>query len=328
MVDKLDNGMDGVPLVTIGLTCFNASDTIDRALKSALAQDWKNLEIIIVDDLSTDGSSDLVAAAISNEPRARLIQHDVNKGPAITRNTILNAARGEYLAFFDDDDESLSERISTQILCLSDYERKTGARLVACFASGERHYDNGYVLDLQAIGSRTEGVPHGPDLAEYLLVYRRRPHWFYGFGTPTCALLARCSTFREVGRFDEQLRRFEDADFAVRLALINGHFIGTREKLFIQYSTSAEDKTAEIDLEAHLHIAENNELFLRSIGFYYYARHWPKLRYWHFKRRYGRFALELIGLLIRHPFTTATHLLETGPQRLRHENRMRREAVS
>lgn len=328
MVEHTGKDVNDVALVTIGLTCFNAADSIERALDSALAQDWPNLEIIVVDDLSTDGSADVVAAAIAGEQRARLIRHNVNKGPAGSRNTVLNAATGEYLAFFDDDDESLQGRVSVQVHRLNDYERETGAKLVACYASGERRYDNDYVLELEAIGSQGEGVPHGVGLAQYLLLYRRRPDWFYGTGTPSCALLARRSTFLQAGGFDERLRRVEDADFAVRLALMEGHFVGTPEKLFVQRATHAADKTPEKNLEAELLLAQNNEAFLRSIGFYYYARHWPKLRYWHFKRRYGRFALELIGLLMRHPFAATAHLLETGPKRLQHENRMRREVSS
>jgi len=325
MLEHETSGYDIAPLVTIGLTCFNAQDTILRALDSALAQDWPNIEIIIVDDDSADDSARIVEAAIVNEPRARLIRHDVNMGPAGARNSILKTARGEFIAFFDDDDESLPNRISEQMKVLVLYEKRVGASLVACYASGERRYDNGYLIELRAIGSMGDECPNGPGLAEHLLVYRPRTDWFYGTGTPSCALFARKQTIYKVGGFDERLRRVEDADFAIRLALLGGHFIGTSANLFIQYATSAADKSPEKNMEAELFLAEKYKDFLRTIGGYYYARHWPKLRYWHFMRRYFMFALELAGLLTLYPLRASKHLLTTGPRRLAHERNIRRD---
>lgn len=313
------------PLVTCGLTCFNACDTIARAISSVLAQDWPNIEVLIVDDASTDNSSAFAQEAIADDQRAKFIRHRHNTGPGGARNTILSNAGGEFVAFFDDDDASLPKRISEQVATLTAYEERTGARLVACYASGIRHYPNSYILSLPAIGSQGAEVPNGPGVADYLLIYRRRKGWFYGSGTPACALLARRTTFLAVGGFDANLRRVEDADFAIRLAMLGGHFVGCPEKLFIQYATSAADKTPEKNLEAHLLLAAKNERYLRSMSRFYYARHWPKLRYWHFKRRYGRFLLELAGLCARHPLEVVAQLLTTGPRRLRHERRMRAE---
>ena len=62
-------------------------------------------------------------------------------------------------------------------------------------------------------------------------------------------------------------------------------------------------------------------------GGFYYAYHWPKLRYLHFKRHYFRFAIELFGLLLRYPLAVPCHLLTTGPRRLIHEQRMRRDKL-
>ena len=311
------------PLVTIGLTCFNAHDTIARAVSSALVQDWPNIEVLIVDDASTDGSLACAQTAIAGDPRVRIIRHRHNTGPGGARNTILSDAKGEFVAFFDDDDESLPSRISKQVATLIAYEQRTGARLVACYASGIRRYPNGYILSLPAIGSRGAEAPNGPAVGDYLLIYRRRTGWFYGSGTPACSLLARRGTFTAAGGFDANLRRVEDADFAIRLAMLGGHFVGSAETLFVQYATSAADKAPEKNLEAQLRLATKNEPYLRSIGRYYYARHWPKLRYWHFKWRYGRFLLELAGLCARHPVEVTAQLLTTGPRRLRHERRIR-----
>ncbi len=311
------------PLVTIGLTCFNAKDTISRAIASALAQDWPNIEVVVVDDVSTDGTVAVVEAAIAQDLRARLVRHERNTGPAGARNSILSEAKGEFVVFFDDDDESLPDRISEQAKTLTAYEDQTGAGLVACYASGIRRYPNGYTKTLSAIGSQGEEVPNGSGIVDYLLLYRRRHGWFYGTGIPACSLMARRSTFAAAGDFDPTLRRVEDADFAIRLALMGGHFVGTRKSLFIQYATGAADKTPEKNLEAEQRLVEKSKDYLQNIGCYQYAWRWPKLRYWHFKRRYGRFLLEFFALFMRNPVEVTTHLLATGPRRFQHERKMK-----
>jgi glycosyltransferase involved in cell wall biosynthesis len=314
----------GPALVTIGIPCFGARDTVLRALKSALVQDWPAIEVVVVDDCSLDDSAERVARAIAREPRARLVRHDRNIGPAGARNTIIAEARGAFIAFFDDDDESRPNRVREQIRVMTAHENATGARLIACHAAGERRYSSGYTKPLPAIGSRGSEPPHGSALADYLLFYRRRPGWFYGSGTPSCSLLARRETFAAVGAFDARLRRVEDVDFAIRLAMMGGHFIGTAEPLFIQYATTAPDKSPEANRDAEIALAEKHRSYLRPLGRYDYARRWPELRYWHFKRRYDRFALEFLMLLLRNPVAATRHILATGPARLRHERRIRR----
>jgi glycosyltransferase involved in cell wall biosynthesis len=312
-------------LVTIGITCFNAEDTIARAIAGALAQTWMPLEVLIVDDCSGDGSVQVIENAISARPDAKLIRHSVNSGPAGARNTVLQHANGEFVSFFDDDDESLPDRVTAQVERLIAYEQTVGHRLVLCYASGERQYANGYRMDLPAIGSRGE-IPHGPELADYLLYFRRRPNWFYGTAVPTCALLARTETLLRVGGFDNSLRRVEDNDIAIRLALLGAHFVGVAHKLFIQHSTSAPDKSPRKNLEAEHAIVRKHRQYLAKAGRYYYALHWHNLRYWHFTRQYGRLGVELLGLLMRHPVATTRHFLTTGPRRLVHEWRMRRSS--
>lgn len=316
--------MTGLPLVTVGITCFNASETIERALASALAQDWPSIEVVVADDCSTDGSAEIVNRRIAGLANVRLLRHELNRGPGAARNTILQAAAGEFVAFFDDDDESMPNRISAQMRRLLAYEGETGARLVACYASGERRYPNGYTMPLQAIGSIPGEEPAGNLVADYLLFFRRVPGRFYGSGVPSCALLARTSTFAAVGGFDSTLRRVEDVDLAIRLAFADAHFIGTAEKVFVQHATDAPDKSPAANLIAAERLAEKNKAYLAGVRRYYYARHWPRLRYWHFMRDYPRMVLELVGLLLHNPIAVASHFLATGPRRLLHERAMRR----
>src|ERR1019366_10682832 len=131
-------------LITIGIPCFNAQDTIARALDSALAQTWPEKEILVVDDASADSSAAIVEKIAGSHPAVRIVLHAGNKGPGGARQTIIEQARGDFIAFFDDDDESLPARLQTQYDRLTSYERQTGVRLAACYASGRRSYPNGY----------------------------------------------------------------------------------------------------------------------------------------------------------------------------------------
>lgn len=307
--------------VTVGMTCFNARDTIGNAIRSAQSQEWPNLEILIVDDASTDRSPEYIASLIADDSRIRLICHSENGGAARARNTIIEAATGDFIVFFDDDDESAVKRVALQVAAIKEFEASNGSRAVACYAAGERMYPNGYLKPLPAIGS-VGTTPCGRDVADYLLFYRRRPDYFYGSGTPTCALMARRELFRELAGFDASLKRVEDVDFAIRLALAGGCFIGTEERLFLQHSTQGSDKSPDANRSAEIAVAKKHEGYLRSIGRYHYASRWPNLRYHHFKRQYFRFIAQFLLIAARNPILAISHLLASGPKRFRHERRM------
>ncbi len=311
----------GAALITVGMTSYCASGTIARAIASALAQDWPNLELVIVDDCSPDDSVQVIQAAIAGASNARLIRRGTNGGPAAARNTVLAAAHGAFVAFFDDDDESLPGRLRVQQARLLAHEAHTGATLVACYASGHRRYPNGYTLQIDAIGSRGS-APIGEAVADYLLFNGQHDGLFYGGGTPTCALMARRETFETVGGFDEGLRRIEDVDFAVRLARAGGHFIGCPEALYLQHATEGSDKTPLMNLKAELQLVDKHADYLRSKRRYAYARDWFKIRFYHFTRQRLAFAVALAWLLVRYPVAGTRHLLRSAPGRLRHENKI------
>ena len=322
-MDKTDHK----PLISIGITCYNAADTIQRAIKSALEQSWDNIEIIIVDDCSTDRSIDVIKKSLTNINNARLIEHEKNLGPAGARQTLLDNANGEFIAFFDDDDESSPNRVQTQYERIISYEKTTGASLIACYASGKRVYPNGYELELNAIGSK-QVIPAGSSVADYLLFYKRNKGWFYGTGTPSCALMLRKNTLIEAGGFDTTLRRVEDVDFAIRLALKEGHFIGCSENLFTQHATQASDKSYKNNKDAEVQLALKYEDYLKSVKHFEYAKRWPLIRYYHFEKKYAQMLLCLCSLFIRAPIKVTKHLLSTGPKRLLHERRVFKSAES
>jgi hypothetical protein len=102
-------------LVSICMTTFNAADTVGYAVKSVLEQDYKDLELIIVDDASTDGTRDLLATLAREDQRIRLICNKENSGTYVGRNTALSQAKGRFFTVNDSDDLAHPQRLSLQL---------------------------------------------------------------------------------------------------------------------------------------------------------------------------------------------------------------------
>lgn len=100
--------MDTRPQATFILAAFNAQDTINRAIDSALSQTGVNIEVVVVDDCSQDHTAELVSAY--SDPRVRLIRLESNRGPGGARNAGLAAARGDWIVILDADDAVSPER--------------------------------------------------------------------------------------------------------------------------------------------------------------------------------------------------------------------------
>jgi glycosyltransferase involved in cell wall biosynthesis len=309
--------------ITIGICCYKSADTVGRAIDSALRQDYPDFEIILVDDGSGDDTADAIRAKIKEHPKARLIVHEKNKRFPGALNTVIKNATGSFIAIFDDDDESAPNRLSVQHKTIIDYEQKTGAKLVACWASGVRRYPNGYEVKLYGIGSR-ENPPVGMEAADFLLSYVKKPGVFYGTGTPSCSLMTRKSTYDVVGPYDETMMRSEDSDFAIRLGKRGGHFIGTKEELVIQYSTGGAEKRPEVNYESYKTLMEKHADYLNSVGRFDYSMLWNKLRLYHFSKQHVSAAFVLIELFIKFPALTWKHFWSTAPKRIVHEFKMGR----
>lgn len=101
------------PLVTVFIPVYNAEQYLSEALESMLQQTYKNIEILLVDDGSTDHSVDVINSF--HDERIRLIQNEENKGIPYTRNVGLQEAKGKYMVIMDSDDISLPNRIEKQV---------------------------------------------------------------------------------------------------------------------------------------------------------------------------------------------------------------------
>lgn len=101
------------PAVSILMPAFNAAAYISEAIASVQAQTVTDWELIVVDDASADETSRIVESFA--DPRIRLLRHDANQGPGAARNSALEAARGEWVAPLDADDQWRPERLERLI---------------------------------------------------------------------------------------------------------------------------------------------------------------------------------------------------------------------
>ena len=101
------------PFVSIILPTYNRERLLGRAIQSILTQTYSNFEIIVVDDCSRDNTENIVRNFC--DKRIRYIRHEENKGAVAARNTGIKAARGEYIAFQDSDNEWLPGKLEKQI---------------------------------------------------------------------------------------------------------------------------------------------------------------------------------------------------------------------
>src|SRR5919107_444260 len=99
------------PYVSVIVPAYNVAGYLERALDSALAQTMSDLEVIVVDDASSDTTFEVASSVAARDARVRLLRNENNRGPSASRNRAMHAARGEWIALLDGDDAWRPERL-------------------------------------------------------------------------------------------------------------------------------------------------------------------------------------------------------------------------
>ncbi len=102
-------------LVSIVTPVYNAEKFISETIDSIQKQTYKNWELILVDDCSSDSSYDIISEYMKNDKRIRYIKLEKNSGAAVSRNTGIKNARGRFIAFVDSDDIWLPKKLEKQV---------------------------------------------------------------------------------------------------------------------------------------------------------------------------------------------------------------------
>jgi teichuronic acid biosynthesis glycosyltransferase TuaG len=123
-------------LVSVIMPNFNGADHLGHAMRSVLVQTEANLELIVVDDGSTDESLS-VARPLTSDNRVRLVSYSENKGVSHARNVGIEESRGRFIAFLDSDDFWFSNKISEQLKKLRDDEEAVACHANTIILSGD-----------------------------------------------------------------------------------------------------------------------------------------------------------------------------------------------
>jgi len=186
------------PLISVIIPTYNRANLLSRAIKSVLNQIFKDFEIIVIDDCSIDNTEEVIKKFQEQDKRIRYIRHEKNKEAAMTRNTGIKVAKGEYIAFLDSDDEWLPEKLEKQFALFRKNE-KLG--FVSC---------NALIIDEKSKEGRKYIMPRYKNILEKLLESN--------FIDSTSSVVIRKDVLNEVGYFDEKIKIGEDWDMWIRIA--------------------------------------------------------------------------------------------------------------
>ncbi len=128
-------------MISVIVPVYNGADTIRRCIDSILSQTYKDIEIIIIDDASSDGTSE-ICEQYKKKENITIIHHNRNEGVSTSRNDGLNIARGEFISFCDVDDWFSTDMLETLITELLDSE----ADIVACGVNGLGHTEQSHAV--------------------------------------------------------------------------------------------------------------------------------------------------------------------------------------
>jgi glycosyltransferase involved in cell wall biosynthesis len=186
-----------MPKVSVVIPTRNRADVVSRAITSVLTQTFSDFELVIVDDGSTDRTGELIRQI--GDSRIKYLRHDTSRGVSVARNAAIARASGEFIAFLDDDDEWLPEKLRLQIECFERAPKGVGV------------VTTGYRVQSGAARIVEEVMPSQRGWM-FENVLRR------GSFDHTSTVLARAECFDRVGPFDVTLRYAEDLDMWLRIA--------------------------------------------------------------------------------------------------------------
>lgn len=204
--------MQEYPLVTIVITTFNCEQYVEETVQSALDQDYPNLEVILVDDGSSDST---IKIAERFSPKVEIVQQSNSGGPSKPRNTGLSMAKGAYISFLDGDDLLEPERTRRQVvalerhpdaaMCVGDYRNfKDGVTSKGHFSTCPQ-----LTAKFQQSPERDTVVFPKGEAANLLLQENF---------TITVSVMYRADLVREQRGFSEELKACEDYHLNYRMA--------------------------------------------------------------------------------------------------------------
>jgi glycosyltransferase involved in cell wall biosynthesis len=213
------------PIVSVVVTTFNRVEMLSQTVDSILSQSFKDLELIIVDNLSTDGTSDYIKSL--DDSRIRYLKNPNYGVIAVNRNYGVLQAKGKYIAFCDDDDLWMTDKLSKQIELLN-----KNPDVVLTYSHAESFLGDNIVS--RKMNRRTVNQNHFFQLLR-------------GNFIPNSSVLIKRDIFNALGGLNESINLREDYEMWLRVA--NNYLILGTDQVLIKYrlhrNNNAGSKVAE-----------------------------------------------------------------------------------
>ena len=201
------------PKVSVVIPTYERASKVQAAIESVLAQTFSDLEVIVVDDGSTDGTGKILREKFGDQIR---YVAQANQGASVARNLGIKEARGQWIAFLDSDDVWEKNKLECQLKTLQQYSPQCGA----CYTDVRffNHPEQRTMFELAEENYKHEGTAGiNPDVLRLLV----RPG---GGGMVVClsSLVAQADRIKKIGGFDPKLLFSQDSDLMFRLATVTG----------------------------------------------------------------------------------------------------------
>lgn len=247
--------MRASPKVSVVIPTHNRAPVLVRAIESALRQSMSDLEVIVVDDASSDDTADRVGEI--RDERIVYLRHERNLFAAAARNTGMAAARGQFVAFLDSDDAWTDNHVELQLRALASRSEDW-----ACVHGGARLYKNGNDTPVLSL-ARYEGNV----LREYVMA---------GFAIWTPTFMFRRACLDEIGMMDVSLRRGQDRDFYIRM--LQHYKLARVEEPITNVYMETDKQLADVSGVSRTRLLEKHDALLRSLGWPVRRRAWAMQR--------------------------------------------------
>jgi glycosyltransferase involved in cell wall biosynthesis len=236
--------MQSTPLISVVIPTFNRAELLKRSLKSVLSQTYSNIEVIVVDDNSSDSTVETIKGI--SDPRVRYIRHEERKGGASARNSGILASKGEFISFLDSDDTWVPKKLESQLnffhqnKCTND-----------CILFAKVIMNTGAAKIILPYSNTYDS---GQDISDYIFIHDGLIH--------TIVLFMKTELARKI-MFKEDLKKHQDYDFVLRAFNMGAGFLLQNEILAEWHVEDRSDrmgKKVEYDL-SYSWLKSNKHLF-------------------------------------------------------------------
>lgn len=228
-------------LVSVVIPTYKNKESLKKSVDSVLDQSYQDIEIFVIDDNSPNTDSrketEFVMAKYADNPRVHYIQHKENKNGAAARNTGINASKGDYIAFLDDDDIFFPDKIKKQVNYLDTH----------------LEYDATYCYAQDSDKTMIKTVPYMGDVSKQLLLMESNMF--------TPSLMFRRESLLSINGFDDSFRRHQDYELLLRF-FDAGYKMGCVPEVLIELGGNGQNEISGKKLE------ELKILFFEKFNYY------------------------------------------------------------